>query len=211
MSAGVLRLWHAGRDAFVPQTTPWAYVEHHFILLEPPANDKKLTHYFSKSEGFLSFASVENMEIAWPVLAVRVAVIILVAFGSPCSYATMRVRDLPALFRTGRPRISAGRSPALGWLARRRPGRILDRIAVVEARMHPPDHHAPAIDADPAVVPPRQIVGGELVVTMEDAHAVIEPAAALVRVVGALRAQTALEIRIFMATSLFVLSGAGTA
>jgi lipoprotein signal peptidase len=71
-----------GEVTKVPNIVPWTYVEHRFILREPPTGDKKLSHYFSKSEGFLSFASVENMGIAWPILTVQIVIIILLALGA---------------------------------------------------------------------------------------------------------------------------------
>lgn len=62
---------------------PWTYVGHRFIFSEPPTTDPRFKKRYNSlpGSGVISRATVDDMKIAWHVIAIQVAVIILVAGG----------------------------------------------------------------------------------------------------------------------------------
>lgn len=61
---------------------PWTFVEHQFIYLEPPKFDQKLEDRFKSDDPKDSVSiNYEDMKIAWHIVAIQVAIIILIASG----------------------------------------------------------------------------------------------------------------------------------
>ena len=62
---------------------PWTYVQHGFILSRPPFFDPELDqmHPSSREPRVVVNVTVNNMGIAWPIVAVQAGVICLIAGG----------------------------------------------------------------------------------------------------------------------------------
>jgi|ERR1051326_2500957 hypothetical protein len=75
-------------SGFTNETTheifPWKYIGHRFIFAEPPRRDPKLDAYYKQvsSSGFKFVHSIDDMQIAWRVVAVEDLIIILLAGGA---------------------------------------------------------------------------------------------------------------------------------
>lgn len=70
-------------------TVPWTYVKHKFIFSAPPRFDPNLEHRYKDNAVMSRFVEVENMQVAWLMVAIQTSVIILVASGV---FITMRIR-----------------------------------------------------------------------------------------------------------------------
>lgn len=64
----------------IPIVVPWTYVGHRFILSEPPRGDPRLLKSVKLSP--THFETIDDMRIAWHIVAIQVAIIVLLAIGA---------------------------------------------------------------------------------------------------------------------------------
>lgn len=75
-----------------PKVVPWTYVGHRFIFSQPPMTDPALEERFKSDHLMIRVARVDDMRISWPVIAVQIAAIIVVAFGLAFTFRIQRKR-----------------------------------------------------------------------------------------------------------------------